>query len=405
MRKIDLIYGGVMLKTELINRVNELKRKLELQSLDSYIVTDEYDIWYFTNLTYKPEERPFFLIISQQDNPVLIVPKLEESHVNKSVLDCEIITYWDYPSPLNENWYDVFNQFIKKYDRVGIENNVKTNIFQHIHVKELVPSQFVSEQRKVKSDFEVKEIKRSAHVSSEAMKTIFKSIYKGASVIEPFALSRQIQTNLIRSKQFDPITTSLLTAVWPAPISSMPHSVPNLDDRLGSGPNVAMAYFRINGYSSECERTFFLEKPTSEEEELFNHMMIAREKSLNLLKPGIKVSDVDSEARNYLIKNSFKNNLLHRTGHGVGVQNHEAPFLAEGSDDVLKENMIITIEPGIYIDQVGGYRHSDTILITKDGFEILTDAPQELSELIIKKPNRLAKLKGKIMKRALKIDK
>lgn len=272
-----------------------------------------------------------------------------------------------------------------------------------IDAKELVASQLVMEQRKRKSAYEIEKIKYSAKISDYAIHMIFKSVYKGASVLEPFALSRTIQTDLIRNKQFDPVTTSLLTAVWPAPISSMPHSVPNLEDRLGEGPNVAMAYFRINGYAAECERTFFLEKPNKEEEELFQHMMNARNKALSILKPGVRTIEVDCEARNYLDKQGLKKYLLHRTGHGVGLGNHEPPFVAKGSNDILEENMIITIEPGIYIEGVGGYRHSDTILITKDGYELLTKAPLDLPNVTIENSNITSKIKGNIIRKSLKI--
>ena len=232
-----------MLKHELMNRIERLQQAMKAESMDSYIITAEDDIWYFTNITYKPEERPFFLIISHDQQPVLVVPKLEESHVYKGILDCKVITYWDYPSPEGENWYEVLEEFLKRYDRVGLEDNVKTNVFLHIKAKELVPSGLVETQRKIKSSYEIEMIRTSAKISDKAMGLIFNSAYKGATVVEPFALSRSVQTELIRTKQFDPITTSLLTAVWPAPISSMPHSVPSLNDRLGEGPNVAMAYF------------------------------------------------------------------------------------------------------------------------------------------------------------------
>lgn len=393
-----------MLKRELSNRLKRLQYSLKINSLDAYIITDEDDIWYFTNITYKPEERPFFLIITHCQKPILVVPKLEETHVYKGVLDCKVITYWDYPSPVGENWYEVLNDVIKKFKRTGIEENVKADVFLQIQVKELIPSKLIAEQRKVKSPYEIEKIRQSSVISNKAMDLIFKSIYKGASVVEPFALSRNIQTDLIRNKQFDPITTTLLTAVWPSPISSMPHSIPHLADRLGSGPNVAMAYFRINGYASECERTFFLEKPTKEEGELFHHMMNARNRSLHILKAGVKAADVDAAAKDYLVTNGMKDNLLHRTGHGVGLGNHEPPFLAVGSDEVLEENMVITIEPGIYIEKVGGYRHSDTILITKDGYELLTKSPLELSDVTIKKSSMLAKIKGTIMQKTLRIN-
>lgn len=388
-----------MLKQELLNRIKSLQEKMKAHSFDAYIITAEEDIWYFTNITYRPEERPFFLIITKfpHHEPMFVVPKLEESHVQKGIFTSHIISYWDYPAPQGENWYEVVNELLQKYERIGIEDNVQTEVFFKLEAKEIVRSQLVKEQRKVKSMYEIEQITFSSAICDVAMETILKTVYKGATVIEPFTLSRQVQVELIKKQEFDPITTSLLSAVWPAPLSAMPHSVPALHDRLGDGPNVAMAYYRINGYAAECERTFFLSPPTPDERELFHHMLTARKIALEMVKAGTKVADIDIATKEYFAQEGLSDTLLHRTGHGVGVQNHEAPFIAEGSDEVLEENMVITIEPGIYIKDIGGFRHSDTIVVQKNGYKILTTTPIELEDLIITKNNLKAQLKGKMM--------
>jgi Xaa-Pro dipeptidase len=392
-----------MLEKELIQRISLLQDTVSRYSLDAYIVTAEEDIWYLTNITYRPEERPFFIIIAPRQKPILIVPKLEEAHVHKAIIDCEIISYWEYPSPSKESWYDVINEILKKYDRVGIESNVKAEVYFKIQAKELVCSDLVAVQRQVKSSMELEMIRTSAKICDESMNKIFNSVYQGASVVEIFAISKSIQNDLIRAGNFDPITTSLLTVAWPAPLSSMPHSIPGLNDRFGQGPNLAMCYFRINGYASECERTFFLNPPSEDEKEMFRYMMNAREKALSKVKAGVYATDIDLEAKEYLIRNGLKDNLLHRTGHGIGLGNHEGPYVAEGSKDILKENMVISIEPGIYIEGLGGFRHSDTVLVTKEGYELLTSFPRNLEDMIIKKPNRGSRIKGSIIRKSLRL--
>jgi Xaa-Pro dipeptidase len=392
-----------MLKQELTNRMKQLHERLMADQYDAYIITAEEDIWYYTNITYKPEERPFFIIVVPNQTPTLLVPKLEESHVHKSIMEYNIVSYWEFPSIEGSNWHDKLNQFIQRYSRVGIEGNVQADVYQSIQAKELVIAQVVEEQRKVKSNFELGKIRMSANVCDEAMADIFKTIYRGSSVLEPFTLSKKVQTNLIKTKQFDPITTSLLTAVWNAPTSAMPHSIPALGDRFGDGPNVAMTYYRINGYSAECERTFFLGQPSKDDVELFQHMQNTRNQALSKVRAGMRAADVDTEARAYLDQYGLLDRLLHRTGHGVGLRNHEGPYIAEGSNDVLEENMVITIEPGIYIEGIGGYRHSDTIRVTKDGYELLTTFPTNLADMSITKSNLVAMLKGKFVQKYLKL--
>lgn len=392
-----------MLKQELTSRMKQLQERLISNKFDAYIITAEEDIWYYTNITYKPEERPFFIIVVPNQTPTLLVPKLEESHVHKGIIDYEIVSYWEFPSLDGSNWYDKLNHLIQSYPRIGIESNVRADVYHLIQGKDLVLAQLVDGQRKVKSIYELDKIRLSARVCDEAMKDIFKTIYRGASVLEPFTLSKKIQTNLIKTKQFDPITTSLLTAVWNAPTSAMPHSIPELGDRFGDGPNVAMAYYRINGYSAECERTFFLGPPTKDDVEMFLHMQNARNQAMSKVRAGVRAADIDAEARAYMDQHGLLDHLLHRTGHGVGLRNHEGPYIAEGSNETLEENMIITIEPGIYIEGVGGYRHSDTIRVTKDGYEVLTTFPTELADMTITKSNLLAKLKGKLIQKYLKL--
>ena len=82
-------------------------------------------------------------------------------------------------------------------------------------------------------------------------------------------------------------------------------------------------------------------------------------------------------------REGFGDNLLHRVGHGIGMGGHEGPWVAEGSDDVLEENMIISIEPGLYWRGQGGYRHSDTVLITSDGYRKLTDFSRDINAMTL----------------------
>jgi len=392
-----------MPKQELTNRFKQLQKMMAARRYDAYIITAEEDIWYYTNITYKPEERPFFIIVVPDREPTLLVPKLEESHLRKGVIDYTLVSYWDYPSPAGSNWHDILNDMIRNCSRVGVERNVRADVFAHIQAKEAALDQLVETQRKVKSAYELEKIRASASICDKAMASIFQTIYRGASVVEPFTLSRKVQTYLIKTKQFDPVTTALLTAVWNAPGSAMPHSIPALTDRFGAGPNVAMTYYRINGYAAECERTFFLGPPGDDDREMFQHMQNARAAALRLVRAGVPAADVDAAARAYLDQHGLLPYVLHRTGHGVGLRNHEGPYIAEGSEDVLSENMVITIEPGIYVEGIGGYRHSDTILVTRDGYEMLTTYPTDLAEMTVTKTNWTAKLKGTIIQRMLKL--
>jgi Xaa-Pro aminopeptidase len=227
--------------------------------------------------------------------------------------------------------------------------------------------------------------------------------YYGATVLEIFSEARGLQITVMKDGRYEPLTSSFLTVSWPAPFSSQPHGIPKVDDRLCNGPLVAMSFIRINGYASEVERTYFHQTPSKDEQELFHHMINARKAAFDLVKPGVNCSDVDQAANDYLRKEGLSEYLLHRTGHGIGMGNHEGPYIAEGSSDILEENMVISIEPGIYLPDIGGFRHSDTVLVTASGAEYLTKYSTDIDSLTITDYKISKRLKGKLVRRAVGI--
>jgi len=119
---------------------------------------------------------------------------------------------------------------------------------------------------------------------------------------------------------------------------------------------------------------------------VFDVTMEARSKAFELIKPGVRAEEVDRKVLSIIEDAGFGNNILHRTGHGFGITGHEPPWVALGSENVLTKNMVISIEPGIYIEGVGGFRHSDTVLVTDNGCVSLTEYPDSLDELTLKLP-------------------
>jgi Xaa-Pro aminopeptidase len=387
---------------QLSARLDRMKTEMRQNGLDAYIVSTEENIWYLTNLVYKPEERPFFVVVPVEGKPTLVVPTLEERHLTPPI-DSFVVAYREFPAQAGYGWADVLRKAIKRAGNVGIEGKMKASILLEIRDLSPVVIDIVEDLRLVKSASELEMIRKAAGIASSAMGRLLKGLYQGATVVESFMVSKATQTDLIKSGEFNPLLTYLLTAAWPSPLSSMPHSVPGLGERFGAGPNVAMCYFRINGYAAECERTFFLDTPSAEDRERFGDIMEARRRAFGILKPGVLCAEIDAAANGFLRTRGYERNILHRTGHGIGLGNHEEPWLAEGDDRPLQENMVVSIEPGIYFDARGGYRHSDTVLITRDGYEMLTHFPVSLEELTLA-GRLISKAKGKIVQRALGLN-
>jgi Xaa-Pro dipeptidase len=137
-------------------------------------------------------------------------------------------------------------------------------------------------------------------------------------------------------------------------------------------------------------------------------MEAARAIAFRMIRPGVACGELDSAVNEFLRAEGYAGDecRLHRTGHGIGLGNHEAPWVAEGSTDVLAENMVISVEPGIYLKSEGGggFRHSDTVLVTRDGCERLTQFDSEIDRLTIRGLRLKARIKGALIRRALRLE-
>jgi Xaa-Pro aminopeptidase len=122
---------------------------------------------------------------------------------------------------------------------------------------------------------------------------------------------------------------------------------------------------------------------TDEMRRLFDHMVAAQQVAFGAFRPGATCADVDREVLGYFEDNDILGYWKQHTGHAIGLRNHEAPFLDVGDHTPLEPGMVFTIEPGVYAADVGGFRHSDTVVVTPDGVEILTEYPRDLESLTI----------------------
>ena len=387
---------------EFKQRRRRLQKEIVDNRLDAYLVSSEESIYYLTGASYKPLERPFFIVVWPEREPTLIVPMLEKVHMTKANIG-NVAPYWEYPSPVGTGWADVLKAKLGNIKTLGVEPSLSLEIATVLKSFSPDPLALVDKMRLIKTAAELEMIKRACHYADLGMQRIMNASYYGATVLEIFSEARGLQATVLKNEDYEPLTSSFLTVSWPAPFSSQPHGVPKVDDRLGSGPLVAMSFIRVNGYAAEVERTYFHQVPSERERELFQHMENARKAAFDLVKPGASCSEIDEAAKNYLQGKGLTEYLLHRTGHGIGMGNHEGPYVAEGSTDVLEENMVISIEPGIYVPDIGGFRHSDTVLVTKSGAEYLTKYPVDIDRLTVLDYKMLKRLKGQLVRKAVGI--
>ena len=139
----------------------------------------------------------------------------------------------------------------------------------------------------------------------------------------------------------------------------------------------------IWGYNAELERGMVIGQPTDEMRRLFDHTVAAQEIAFAAIRPGIACADVDRAVLRYFEEHHLMPYWRQHVGHGIGLRNHEAPFLDVGDSTTLEPRMVFTVEPGLYDPALGGFRHSDTVVVTEDGMEKLTDYPSDLESLTI----------------------
>jgi Xaa-Pro dipeptidase len=137
------------------------------------------------------------------------------------------------------------------------------------------------------------------------------------------------------------------------------------------------------GYNAELERAMVIGTPSDEQRRLFDHVVAAQRVAFGALRPGVTCADVDGAVMRYFEDNALLPYWRQHTGHAIGLRNHEAPFLDLGDHTPIETGMVFTIEPGLYDDELGGCRHSDTVVVVEDGIEVLTSYPSDLESLTL----------------------
>jgi len=166
-------------------------------------------------------------------------------------------------------------------------------------------------------------------------------------------------------------------------MSAIPHAIATKHLIKKGDVLVTGAGADVGGYSCELERTMIMGKPTAKQKKYFNVMVKAQEAAFETFKPGVKCCDIDRATINVFKKAGLMHLVLHHTGHGLGLEGHEPPWLDVGNEERLRVGMVISCEPGIYETGFAGFRHSDTVLITEDGAEKITYYPREIEQLTI----------------------
>jgi Xaa-Pro aminopeptidase len=241
---------------------------------------------------------------------------------------------------------------------------------------ELVPTyNLVEELVAQKEPKELEKIRKAAEIVDEVFDEIVPQIKPGVSEMELAAeIEYRMKKKGASGSAFEPIVASGYR-------SALPHGRAS-NKKLKKGEFVTLDFGAVyDGYVSDLTRTVLLGHADAKQRKIYSIVYQAQRKGIAAIETGKAAKAVDQAAREFIKKKGFGPNFGHGLGHGIGVQVHESPILNPRSSDILKENMVVTIEPGIYISKWGGVRIEDDVLVTSNGPEVLTSCHNELLEL------------------------
>ncbi len=373
-------------KSELVKRLEKVRALMLKEGFNYYVCFDPINIYYLTNFAFYIHERPFLLIIGRNGPLKMVVPLLEKAHIEeRAVPELELLEYPEFPAVEGKNWYDKYQEIFDNNSIIGIEPTIPMEIAQKTPYTTKVSS-LLEEVRLIKTEYEIGRLIHASKIVSKGHRKVLKLCKPGMAEFGIFQEATSAMTSkIIRdlpNANFK--ATEATAAVWPPSISHEPHLVPNIFVKMEEGgPHVSIIQARVDGYGAEVERTFFLGSVPQKARKPFEVMLKARKIAYDSLKPGIIMGEIDKRVKNFLKEGGYGDYILHRTGHGFGITGHEAPYIAEGYERELEPNMVVSIEPGIYIPGIGGFRHSDTVLINEEGYVKLTKAPETLEDLTL----------------------
>ena len=336
-----------------------LRNQLLSSNLQGMIVTNPINIKYLTNI-----QAEGILLVTRKENIFITDGRYIEDVHNTLTLFDEIVVYD--AKGLTKDDYENFFMFC---ENVGFEENYVTyakykEYMRKYKVNSLVETEkMIEKQRMVKDEEEIENLRKACKVTDECFEHIVNYIRPGMTEKQ---ISREIDYYYYKNAQ----GLSFETIVASGENSSKPHAIPT--DRKIQNVDIITIDMgcKINGYCSDMTRTIFVGQVPEYVKPVYELVLKNQKQVLQDMKENANTKQIAK-----MVDNDFKLNnydLIHALGHGVGLEIHEGPVLSINSENILKENMVVTNEPGIYIPGQFGVRIEDTVLITKGGCEILT---------------------------------
>ncbi len=364
------------------NRIQLLQQELIRLKIDCLALNPGPSLTYLTGLHFHLMERPVVAFFTASGRNGIVLPVLEQAKLADHPLNFEIFPFGDDPADWELAYLGAFDALNLHGTTIGVEPN-------HLRVLELRfleeagknvevvdGSLPVTHLRMVKATGEWKKMRQAAVIAQDALMATLKQVRGGMS-------EKEIASNLVIElyRAGSDVELPFQPIVSTGPNSANPHAVPS-DRCLQDGDLLLVDWGASkDGYLSDITRTFTFGNVDPELIAIGEIVLAANQAGRQSYRKGISAGDVDLKTRAVIEDAGYGRYFIHRTGHGLGMEAHEAPYIYAGNILVLLDGMTFTIEPGIYLPERGGVRIEDDMVVTPSGFESLTDLPRQVLPL------------------------
>ncbi len=360
-------------------RIENLIQQLEDGQIDLIAINASQNLAYFTGLHFHESERPAVLLVGKGKAPAFIFPEFEHDKVDNAAIEIAPFPYPENPS----TWGDIFEKALRylkgHHSMIGVEPTamrfLEINLLQlaSAEIRFTSAAHILRNLRMIKDNEELNSIRQAIQIAQTALENTIPFIKAGITEQE---VANELVINLLRNGSelelpFAPIIAS-------GPNSANPHAVPGIR-KLREGDFIVIDWgARKNGYISDITRTFALGHVDDELMSIYEFVKEANEAARTTQPLNFISEKIDFAARDVIQEAGYGDFFTHRTGHGIGLEAHEEPYIAAENFTKIIPGMIFTIEPGIYLPDKGGVRIEDDILTSEDRLISLTSLDREL---------------------------
>jgi len=366
-----------------------------LEGLAGAVLFDVQRILYYTGFAFIPTERPIAFVLAADGRGGMLVPRLEVEHAQANAAVSEIAHYAEYPGERHP--MELLRELLDALGvrgRIGADSDGYPWIFGYRGpaLGDVEPiAGLVEDQMAVKSESELALLRESCRWAGYGHRLLQDYTRPGVTETEVERRASNEATDAMLAElgagyQSQSIWGYGVEAGYRGQIgrnAAIPHALPGHIVFEPGDVVVSGATAPLFGYHSELERTMVIGPPSEAQRRLFEHMLALQDLAVDALRAGSPCAEVDRRVRAYYEEHDLWPHWRHHVGHAIGLRYHEGPFLDLGDDTELEAGMVFTIEPGLYDPELGGFRHSDTIAVTDDGVDWLTDYPRDLESLTL----------------------